>query len=89
MLHTVEVTSLRVLDLTSIESLQGVGLTMADIEDDDHTACQEVGAAAHFFAHQGLRAPSATSQGVIIAVYPRHADPGQLGVVSSEAIELG
>lgn len=55
-LHTMEVRELPVLDLTSAEDLDHVGLTLEDVEDDDWTACQAVGEAAHFLAMAGLAA---------------------------------
>jgi RES domain-containing protein len=47
-LHTIEVRDLPVLDLRDPGRLAYVGLSSGDIADDDWTACQTVGHAAHF-----------------------------------------
>lgn len=87
-LHTIRVSDLEVLDLTGEGTLEQVSLAMDDIEDDDQTACAEVGAAAHFLGFQGVRAPSATSTGSVIAVFERKYERGQLTVLSSDELEL-
>jgi len=77
-LHTMELRELPVLDLTSAEALDRVGLTLEDVEDDDSTACQAVGEAAHFLAMAGVAAPSATGVGLVVAAFEDRVKAGQL-----------
>jgi len=88
-LHRIDVTALRpVLDLRSADALRHVGLDLEDIGDDDVTACQAVGEAAHFLAFAGLVAPSATGSGVVIAVFEDRVQLGQLAVLGSEPLNV-
>lgn len=79
-LHTLEVRGLPVLDLTSAEALDHVGLTLEDVEDDDWTACQAVGEAAHFLAMAGVAAPSATGVGLVVAAFEDRVKAGHLAL---------
>jgi iron complex transport system ATP-binding protein len=78
---------IEVLDLTVGPARQAVGLTLDDISGEDPTACQEVGEAAHFLGMQGIRAPSATGTGTVLAVFVRNA-PTQLGIVRSQNLDV-
>lgn len=84
--HTVIATGLSVLDLRMTASLDQVGLSVDDIADDDWTACQAVGQAAYFLGHDGLIAPSATGQGLVIAVFESRLAHGQLTVDDSHEL---
>lgn len=86
-LHRVEVVGLPVLDLRSTESLHHVGLDVEDIGDDDWTACQTVGEAAHFLSYAGIVAPSATGSGLVVAAFEDRIEPGQLKVLGSELLD--
>lgn len=77
-IHEVEVRDLRVLDLTSQEALEEVGLTEEDIRSNERGPCQEVGAAALYLGLQGVVAPSATGIGFVLAVFEPSVDRGQL-----------
>ncbi len=88
-LHTIEVTDLVAVDLTTEQALEAVGVRMADIEAPDRTHGQQVGHAANFLGMQGIHAPSATSMGFVIAAFERQLHPGQLRVVASEQLEIG
>jgi RES domain-containing protein len=59
-----------VLDLRPDSALADVGLSMADLASDDLVKCQQVGEAAHYLGLEGILAPSATSRGVVLAVFP-------------------
>jgi RES domain-containing protein len=85
-LHTVIVTELVVLDLTTEGALAAVGLALPDLSGP-WPPCQAVGAAAHFLRLGGVLAPSATSNGVVIAVFESHVVPGQLELDSTELID--
>lgn len=69
---------LPLIDLTSTEALDHVGLTLDDVQDDDWTACQAVGQAAHFLGMAGVAAPSATGVGLVIAAFEDRLTTGQL-----------
>ena len=73
--YAVKLTLHSVLDLTGPDDLDAVGLTMADIGDDDHSACREVGAAADWLEHDGLLVPSTRSAANTLVVYPAHRAP--------------
>jgi RES domain-containing protein len=77
-LHTVAVEPLSVVDLTAAGALAQVGLSEAAIESPDWEPCQRVGEAIAYLGYQGLVAPSATGNGVVIAVYEQNILPGQL-----------
>jgi RES domain-containing protein len=64
-----------VLDLRSTDALAAVGLTAADLESDDWSACQQVGDAAHKLEFEGLLAPSATGTGDVLAIFELHLRP--------------
>lgn len=85
--HHVEIAGLSVLDLSAATSLHHVGLDLEDITDDDWTACQTVGEAAHFLSFAGVVAPSATGSGSVIAVFEDRIGPGQLKVLNSELLD--
>lgn len=82
-LHDVQVAGLAVLDLTADGALDHVGLTLEDIADDDWSACQAVGEAAHFLGMAGITAPSATRAGIVVAAFETLVAPGQLTVLQS------
>lgn len=84
LLHTVQATDLAVLDLSDPNALERVGLTTADLTDDDWTACQAVGHAAWFLGFQGILAPSASGTGVVLAAYEGRLDLHQLTITKSE-----
>lgn len=87
-LHEVRVNNLEVVDLVDPENREHLGVTIDDIEGDDWSACQAVGAAAFFLGFQGVRAPSATRTGQVVAVFERKLRPGQLVSHGQESIKL-
>lgn len=85
-LHTLIVTELVVLDLTTAGAMAAVGLALPDLSGP-WPPCQAVGAAAHFLRLGGVLAPSATGSGVVVAVFESHVMPGQLELDSTELID--
>lgn len=85
-LHTVQAHDVHVLDLTSESSRSAIGLEIADIADDDWTACQAVGQAADFLGHQGVLAPSATGTGLVLAAFEARLRRGQVEVSGSQPL---
>lgn len=85
-IHRVAVTNLVVLDLRSDEALSPVGLAQTDLAGP-WPQCQAVGAAAQFLGLGGVVAPSATREGLVIAVFETHVRPGQLVLEHSEVID--
>ncbi len=83
-LHTIEATDLSVLDLTTPEAREAVGLEDDDIHGDDWSACQAVGHAAWFLHVQGVLVPAAGGVGLVITAYEQRTRPGQLQVTRSE-----
>lgn len=86
-LHTIVVENLDVLDLTEDGALAAVGLSSEDLSGH-WGPCQTVGAAAHFLRLAAVVAPSAASDGVVIATFESHVGPGQLAVESTELIDV-
>ncbi|WP_248243309.1 RES family NAD+ phosphorylase [Microbacterium kunmingense] len=85
LLHTIDVADIPIIDLRTDEALAHVGLTRADIEDPDWTACQSVGNAAWFLGHAGVLAPSATGNGYVLAAFETRAS-AFLTVSGSESL---
>jgi RES domain-containing protein len=84
--HSIAIDRLPVLDLRDEDSRTRVGLELADIEDDDWTACQAVGLAAHFLNFGGVLAPSATKTGLVLTAFESRVQPGQVAIASSEPL---
>ncbi|WP_110853793.1 RES domain-containing protein [Georgenia satyanarayanai] len=85
-LHTIDVRELSVLDLRTEAAQAQVGLELTDITDEDRTACQAVGHAAHFLGLGGVLTPSATGVGLVLTAFESRVGPGQLRVEHSELI---
>ena len=83
-MHTIDATDLAVLDLTTPEAREAVGLEDDDIYGDDWSACQAVGHAAWFLHVQGLLVPAAGGVGLVITAYEQRTRPGQLHGSHSE-----
>ncbi|HNP58679.1 MAG TPA: RES domain-containing protein [Gordonia sp. (in: high G+C Gram-positive bacteria)] len=88
-LHTIAVTDLAVLDLTTLEAREAVGLEDDDIYGNDWSACQAVGHAAWFLHVQGVLVPAAGGVGLVITAYEQRTRPGQLQVSHSEDLTPG
>lgn len=86
LLHTISVHALTVLDLRESTELETVGLSQADITDDDWTACQSIGHAAWFLGLSGVLAPSASGRGAVLAAFESRIGPGELSVRESEPL---
>lgn len=74
-LYRVDITLDNVLDLSAAADLCRTGLTDADLANDDHAACREVGAAVDWLEHDGLLIPSARSGASNLVIYPTHRNP--------------
>jgi len=86
-LHKIQVRDAPLLDLREESSLAYVGLSMDDVRDDDWTACQTVGHAAYFLEMAGVVAPSATGEGLVVAVFETRVAPEQLIVTHSVVLD--
>jgi len=76
------------LDLTDLDALHAVGLDEDRLHQNDATACQEVGEAAHHLGREGVLAPSATGAGIVLAVFVERVLPGsRIEVVSTTVWE--
>lgn len=72
------VTDLAVLDLTTPQAREAVGLENDDIYGDDWSGCQAVGHAAWFLHMQGVLVPAAGGVGLVVTAYEQRTRPGQL-----------
>ena len=86
-LHTVRVTDAPLLDLREESALTYVGLSLDDIRDPDWTACQTVGHAAYFLEMAGIVAPSATGEGLVVAIFETRVAPEQVVVTKTVALD--
>jgi len=68
----------RVLDLTSAETLDHVGVSTAQIAGADLTIPRQIGESAHATGSQAIRAPSATGVDDVLAVFPELLGIGRL-----------
>ncbi len=81
-IHEIALDGVELVDLRSPAALASVGLTLADIEADSWTDCQDVGAAVELLGYTGLVAPSATGVGDVYAVFETRLDPERVTVTS-------
>lgn len=58
-----------ILDLTDTAAREALSLTDEDLRSKDPEVCQQIGEAAHHLGREGVRAPSATGTGEVIAVF--------------------
>ena len=68
-LYTYAVRLAAVLEVTDLVVREELGLTDEALAADELSACQEVGSAAHYAGFEGVLAPSATSQGTVLALF--------------------
>jgi len=87
-LYEIEVSVASLVDLTAPGALDAVGLTPDDIQDDDYSACQQVGGAAAWLDRGGLLVPSARADGsnLVILVGSLGLDD-DLVIVGQEIVE--
>lgn len=86
-LHRLTLTDIVAVDLTSDAALDAVGLSPADVFDDDWSACQTVGNAVQYLGVQALRTRSATGDGDVFALYEPHIRPGQLTLLDTVVLQ--
>jgi RES domain-containing protein len=68
-LYTYAVRLAALLEAVDPAVREELGLTDEALAADELGACQEVGAAAHYAGFEGVLAPSATSQGPVLAIF--------------------
>lgn len=56
------------VDLTTTEALSATGLSLADIDSDDHAACRHVGGAIAWIGRGGVLVPSARHDGTNMVI---------------------
>jgi RES domain-containing protein len=59
----------RLLDLRGADARSALDVTDERLRATDAAFCQEIGAAAHTLAHEGVIAPSATGNNTVLAVF--------------------
>ena len=77
-LYRYEISLDRVLDLTSSETLDHLGVTTAQIISPDVGIPRLIGEAAYANGFQAIRAPSATGVDEVLAVFPELLGSGRL-----------
>jgi len=82
-LHTIELSAVELVDLTTEDALAAVGLTEIDLRGSAWEPCQTVGAAVEVLGYTGLYAPSATRLGYVIALFETRIDPQQVRLVET------
>lgn len=77
------------LDLTRPGALEAVGLSSEEYGTEDAARCQEVGEVAHHLGREGIKAPSATGTGTVLAIFvERLQPPSSLELVSTTTWSL-
>jgi RES domain-containing protein len=71
-----DLTLQNVLDLRNAEALAAIGLSVAELSSDQLEACQRVGRAARHAGREGILAPSAASEGTVLALFLDGMQPG-------------
>ena len=74
----------RVLDLSSLELLEELGLPLDKFASVDPGACQRIGGAVAWLEHDGLLVPSARCNGTNLVIYPT----SQLADAEFEVVEV-
>ena len=77
-LYRYKVSLERVLDLTSGETLDHLGVTTQQVVGADLRIARQIGEAAHATGSQAIRAPSATGVDDVLAVFPELLGSGRL-----------
>jgi RES domain-containing protein len=77
-LYRYDVSLDQVLDLTSGETLDHLGITTAQIIGADLTIPRQIGESAHATGSQAIRAPSATGVDEVLAMFPELLGSGRL-----------
>ena len=72
-IYEVRLTLQKVVDLRAASDFAATGLTQADLGDDDHARCQELGAAIDWMGYDGLLVASARSDADNLVIYPAQA----------------
>ena len=86
--YEIKVSLSSVLDLSSADALQTLGLSLPELAAMDHTRCQMIGGAVEYLEHDGVLVPSArASKGTNLVIYPnkRTADY-EFSIVSEELV---
>jgi len=58
-----------VLDLRDAATRTDLQLSESDLRADDAARCQQIGESAHYVGLEGILAPSATGEGIVLAVF--------------------
>lgn len=74
------------LDLTNLDAVKAVGLEEGHLRADDAGLCQAVGEAAHHLGREGVLAPSATGEGVVLAIFVERLLPASRFEVVSTTV---
>jgi hypothetical protein len=69
-LAAIQLSVSKVLDLTDEDTLKRIGLSLSEIMGNDVSRCIEVSRLARRAGFEAVLAPSATSRGPILVVYP-------------------
>jgi RES domain-containing protein len=87
-IYAVRVDLSKVLDITSDEVLNAVGLSVEALSEMDHAECQHVGGAAEYLGHDGLLVPNVRLHGSTnLVIYPNQQDAAyRFRIVDAEVI---
>lgn len=77
-LHTYDVALTAALDLRDPGHREAVGLTDANLQGDDLSACRAVGEAAHACGREAVIAPGASGDGDVLAVFAGRLSAGSV-----------
>lgn len=75
-----------IVDLTTEHALATAGLTLTDIERDDHRPCQRVGGAVAWLGRGGILVPSARDAGSNVVILIGSGGTAEIERVSEETL---
>jgi RES domain-containing protein len=75
-----------VVDLTDPADLATAGLSLADVDNDDHSACRHVGGAIALIGRGGILVPSARRDGTNMVIFIGPGGEAEIERLSSEVL---
>lgn len=84
-IYEIEVTLATVVDLTAPGILAALSFDEAEISNDDHRRCQELGGAAAWLEYDGIIVPSARSEVPNLVIFPANRAPTAVFEVQSQS----
>ncbi|MCJ1685340.1 RES family NAD+ phosphorylase [Rathayibacter sp. VKM Ac-2928] len=85
-LYELQVDADNIVDLTGPGALTAAGLSMTDVESDDHAACQRVGGSIAWLQRGGILVPSARNNGTNMVILIGPGGDAEIDRVGQETL---